>query len=193
MWARIEDDIVLEIVTIDPAGRYHPSLVWVECGPEVKPGWQYKRGEFSQPIPMRFSLEEARAAKIMAIDAETSASITSGFDYTIKSENLHFSYEATDQQNFADTASAAILAQMGVPDVPRSVTWNGWRLERDADGKTLSRSLVRLDLTIPDFLGLYMAGALAHKAACMERGGQRKAAVEAAQTLEDLQALTREG
>lgn len=134
-------------------------------------------------------LEEARADRIAAIDAETSAAIIAGFDYDINGETLHFSYDANDQQNFADTGNAATLATLGVPGVPRSVIWNGWKVEKDADDAVLSRSLVRLTLSVNDFLALYMAGALAHKAACMERGGMRKAAVEAAQTLEELQAV----
>lgn len=38
-WARIEDGVVLEIISEDPAGRYHPSIIWVPCGDEVEPGW----------------------------------------------------------------------------------------------------------------------------------------------------------
>ena len=134
-------------------------------------------------------LEEVRAAAVAAVDAETSAAIIAGFEYDINGETLHFSYDTNDQQNFSDTGNAATLATMGVPGVPRSVVWNGWKVEKDGDGAVLSRSLVRLTLSVNDFLALYMSGALAHKAACMERGGQKKAAVEAAQTLEEIQAV----
>lgn len=30
-WARIQDDIVMEITEIDPTGNHHPDLVWVKC------------------------------------------------------------------------------------------------------------------------------------------------------------------
>ena len=73
-----------------------------------------------------------------------------------------------DQQNFADTANACLLAKSGVPGLPTSVTWNAYR----EDG-----SLVRLTLDADQFLALYTAGALAHKSACMEQGGQEKAAI----------------
>ena len=142
--------------------------------------------EAPPPAP---TLAEVRSAKIAAIDAETSAAITGGFDFPVNGEILHFSYDSNDQQNFADAANAAILGQMGVPGVPQSVTWNGWKVEKDAEGNALSRSLARLDLTFQDFLGLYMAGALAHKAACMERGGLRKAAVDAAQSIEEVEGI----
>lgn len=104
------------------------------------------------------------------IDAETSAAILNGFDYTVDGENLHFSYDRDDQQNFSDTANACLMLKAGAQGLPESVTWNAYR----PDGE-----LVRLTLTADAFLALYAAGALAHKAACMAAGGQRKAALEA--------------
>lgn len=48
IWARIENGVVMELTDIDPEGRFHPSLVWVECPDEVVPGYLYD-GEFSPP------------------------------------------------------------------------------------------------------------------------------------------------
>ncbi len=120
-----------------------------------------------EPTPEEKAQQELEA-KIADIDHKTSALIRDGFDYEIEGETLHFSYDMFDQQNFADTANACLLAKSGVPGLPQSVTWNGYK----ADG-----SLVRLTLDADQFLALYTAGALAHKAACMEAGGQEKAAV----------------
>lgn len=103
------------------------------------------------------------------IDAETSKAILNGFDYTVDGENLHFSYDAFDQQNFADTANACLMLKSGAPGLPEAVVWNAYRTNGE---------LVRLNLTADAFLTLYTAGALAHKAACMAAGGQRKAALE---------------
>lgn len=50
MWARIENGTVVELTDIDPAGRFHPSFVWVVCDESVSPGMQYADGEFS-PAP----------------------------------------------------------------------------------------------------------------------------------------------
>ena len=124
--------------------------------------------------------EEQLAVMQVAVDRETSAAIVAGFAYEIQGELLHFSYDSHDQQNFADTANAATLATLGVSGVPQSVTWNGWRLEKNAQGIVTARQLVRLNLEPAAFLQLYLAGALSHKARCMEAGGQRKAALEAA-------------
>jgi len=48
-WARIEDGVVMETTSINPANRFHPSLVWVACAEEVEQGWIYSSGEFSPP------------------------------------------------------------------------------------------------------------------------------------------------
>lgn len=48
-WARIENDQVVEIVLYNPKGRFHPSIVWVECPDVVVENWVYSNGEFSQP------------------------------------------------------------------------------------------------------------------------------------------------
>jgi len=121
--------------------------------------------------------EEALQQKIAVIDAETSAAIVAGFDFEIGGLTLHFSYDANDQQNFADTANVATLAQMGVPGLPETITWNGWQLEIGANDKELSRTLIRVELTMVEFLGLYTRGALTHKATQMELGSRRKAAL----------------
>lgn len=46
MWARVENNIVVEVTEIDPDGRFHPSLIWLECQDEVTPGYRYDEGKF---------------------------------------------------------------------------------------------------------------------------------------------------
>lgn len=131
------------------------------------------------PLP---TLDEARAAKLSAIDEQTSAAILAGFDYAVdKGDTLHFSYDAFDQQNFADTANACLMLKAGAQGLPNSVTWNAYRGE--------ARELTRLTLTTDQFLSLYAGGALAHKAVQMEEGGRRKQAVEAATSVEEVEAV----
>jgi hypothetical protein len=31
MWARIENDVVVELTNINPSERFHPSLIWKKC------------------------------------------------------------------------------------------------------------------------------------------------------------------
>lgn len=145
----------------------------------------------TRPEKPALTPEEAKAAAVARIDKETSEAILAGFDYEIdpgtgSPEALHFSYDRFDQQNFADSANAALLS-LGVSPrtegLPTSVTWNAYRnytLETGGE-------LVRLSLDAADFIALYTGGALAHKAAQMEIGGQRKAAVAAAETVAEVE------
>ena len=150
--------------------RATPELVFSEDTPRellAQLGITVEEMPDPEPTPEEKAQQELEA-KIADIDHKTSALIRDGFDYEIEGETLHFSYDMFDQQNFADTANACLLAKSGVPGLPQSVTWNGYK----ADG-----SLARLTLDADQFLALYTAGALAHKSACMEAGGQEKAAV----------------
>lgn len=136
------------------------------------------------------SLENVRARKLAAIDAETSAAIMAGFTCeatppdTGQPELLHFSYDEFDQQNFADAALSMQLATAAGGGIPTSTPWNAYR-KHTADSKG---ELVILNLTAQTFLPIY-AAALNHKAAKMAEGGQRKAAAAAAQTVEELEAI----
>lgn len=51
MWARLENNIVRELVAFDPAGLFHPSLVWVECPADTAQGDHYDGAAFSKPVP----------------------------------------------------------------------------------------------------------------------------------------------
>ena len=142
--------------------------------------------EFTPPAPP--ALEDVKAEAISRIDAATSAAIIAGFGYEVDGETLHFSYDSFDQQNFVDSASVATLSLSGQQGLPTSVTWNAYRNYTPETGG----ELVRLDFTPQTFLALYMQGALAHKGLQMEIGGQRKAAIEAAESVEAVQALLAE-
>lgn len=186
---------------IEYAGHKEPNreLAPEDYSAEVAPFvalWEAEKARLDKEARLREeeagrppTLEEARAAKLAAIDRETSAAILVGFDFGVDGRTLHFSYDGHDQQNFADTANAATLARLGLPGLPPSVTWNGWEIMRDEEGRELSRSLVRLSFDPDSFLALYLAGALAHKATQMEAGGLRKAAAESAASLEELEAV----
>ena len=137
----------------------HPGAVHAECTP---------------------SLDELKAAKKAQIDAETSAAILAGFDYAVDGVTYHFSYDAFDQQNFADTANVCIMKQSGAQGLPDSVMWNAYTVP--------GGELERLTFDASGFLALYAGGAMKHKNGTMQRGGERKAAVEAATTPEEVEA-----
>lgn len=139
-----------------------------ECVTEEQP--------YIPPVP---TLDEAKATKKAQIDAETSAAIFAGFDYAVDGVTYHFSYALDDQQNFSDTANVCLMKQTGMPGLPDSVTWNAYTPDGD---------MVRLTFDAPGFLALYAGGAMKHKNGTMQRGGERKAAVEAATTPEEVEA-----
>ena len=126
------------------------------------------------------TLEELKIAKKAQIDAETSAAVASGFDYAVGGVTYHFSYALDDQQNFSDTANVCIMKQAGMPGLPDSVMWNAYTVP--------DNELERLTFDAPGFLALYAGGAMKHKNGTMQRGGERKAAVEAATTPEEVEA-----
>lgn len=128
----------------------------------------------------KLSLKELKEEKKARIDAETSAAILAGFDYAVDGVTYHFSYDAFDQQNFADTANVCIMKQAGMPGLPDSVMWNAYTVP--------GGDLERLTFDASDFLALYAGGAMRHKNGTMQRGGERKAAVEAATTPEEVEA-----
>lgn len=133
------------------------------------------------PEPVQPTLKEVKAAKLVQIDAETSAEILAGFVYEIDGVRYRFSYDAFDQQNFADTANVCILKLNGTAGLPDAVVWNSYSIP-DGD-------LVRQTFDAAGFLQLYTDGALAHKNSVMQEGGARKSAVEAATTIEEVEAL----
>ena len=178
MYAQILKGVVVNVVESPFVVHENISFERIPNDIPVDVDWVWDAGGFiAPPEPEPPTPEEEQRRKIAQIDAETSASVVAGFDYQIDGQTLHFSYDANDQQNFADTANVATLAQMGVPGLPTTITWNGWQIERDADGREASRTLRRIDLTMTEFLGLYTQGALTHKATQMEIGSQRKAAL----------------
>lgn len=136
-----------------------------------------ENGKFIIKVIPEPSLEELKEQKIKQIDKETSESILTGFDYTINNTKYHFNYDSFDQQNFADTANMCQLSLSGTEGLPTSVIWNSY-LE---DG-----TLVQQEFDANSFLKLYTSGAMVHKATQMAIGGQRKAAVQLANTKEEL-------
>ena len=173
-----------ELSTDDYAGRVAPFVaLWEEEKRRLE-------AEAAAAEEAYNSLENVKARKLATIDAQTSSAIMAGFECeatppdTGTPELLHFSYDSFDQQNFADAAVSMQLATASDGGIPTTTPWNAYR-NHTADSKG---ELVILQLTAETFLPIY-AAALNHKATQMAIGGQRKAAVAAAQTVEDVKAI----
>jgi hypothetical protein len=157
-------------------GEFAEEWAEVRAYAEAHPECVVVEQPYVPPVP---TLEELKAAKKARIDAETSAAILAGFDYAVDGVNYHFSYALDDQQNFSDTANVCLMKQSGMLGLPDSVTWNAY---------TPDDELVRLTFDASGFLALYAGGAMKHKNETMQRGGERKAAVEAAATADEITA-----
>ena len=165
-----------------------------EGKPEQRDGKWYQTWVLTQvthtPEENAERLLQRKEQKVAQIDAQTSSAIMAGFECeatppdTNTLELLHFSYDSFDQQNFADAAVSMQLATASDGGIPTTTPWNAYR-NHTADSKG---DLVILQLTAETFLPIY-AAALNHKATKMAEGGQRKAAVAAAQTVEDVEAI----
>lgn len=80
MWARIDGDRVAEITDIDPAGRFHPSIEWVEFDgrKNVNIGDIYVNGEFSSPVIPLVELADSKRAEI---DTSRDTALQAGLPY----------------------------------------------------------------------------------------------------------------
>lgn len=91
-WALIRDDVATDVTTIDPAGRYHPSLVWVVVPDGTKRGARRVNGVWSDPPSVAPpadnapSLERRKAGMAIAIDEIWSVKNQSGFSYDFGGE-----------------------------------------------------------------------------------------------------------
>lgn len=79
-YARIENDIVVELVEIDgdPAEVFHPSLRFVPASDECAVGWRLVNDVLTPPPP---DLDHLRAIKREAIDAAYRASVERGLPW----------------------------------------------------------------------------------------------------------------
>lgn len=51
-WARLEENIVFEVINFEPDGNFHESMVWKSCSSDVEQGWIYDpdTDTFSEPL-----------------------------------------------------------------------------------------------------------------------------------------------
>ena len=130
----------------------------------------------SSDVVVDIPIEDIRAGVRAEIDSDLEGIAAQVFENGV---TYHFSYALDDQQNFSDTANVCLMKQAGMPGLPDSVTWNAYTPDGD---------MVRLTFDASGFLALYAGGAMKHKNGTMQRGGERKAAVEAATTAEEVEA-----
>lgn len=153
-FARIENDMAAEVAEFDGIeGRFHPSLVWVECPAGTLPGDLYdgETGQFSRPAVVPRPITEADIAA-RRYQAEIAGTTFNGWP-------IH-----TDRESQAKIGNAYALARDGY--WPAGSGWkfvDGWR-----------------ELTVEQIVGCALAVA-AHVQTCFAIEAQKVVALKAGQ------------
>lgn len=113
MWALIQNGAVAEITDIDPAGRFHASMVWQACPPEVAPGWAFDGERFTAPVAE--SRATVEAAVWTAIKAERDRRKEAGFQVGVRWVHSDL-FSRSQWLGLKDNARDALAAGGGMGD-----------------------------------------------------------------------------
>ena len=122
-------------------------------------------------------LADVKAAKIAAIDANTSRLILAGFDYEVAGTAYRFGYDAEDQGNFTKATLAATLSI--VMQQPFGQPWRGWR---DGEPNTLM-------LDAQGMIALATFAGVNHQQGLLQSGWDLTAHVRECGTLAEVEAV----
>lgn len=167
MWARISNGVVAEITDTDPSGRFHPSIEWVKCGDDVRPGHAYDGESFSEPPGE--SLADLAQRKRRAIEAARDTAISAGFDYTFDGTTDVVQTRQRDRENIMGLAVSA-------------------QRNPESTFAFRARSNTTYELSADEVLALADA-AQAHVSEQYSHSWQRKGEIDAALQAEDRAAL----
>lgn len=178
---RIDDD---SFVIIKNGLPYHVPKNIDEYSEEWK-----SVSEYAKNNPEKVSVEEGKAitlenlkeSKKSSIDYETRNRIYDGFNYVINGLEYHFSYGATDQQNYADDANLILYQKYSRIEPISIISRTGYSIP--------DNNPVSFQFKGDAFLDLYYNGALAHKNKALKEGKERKLKVEKASTKEELDTI----
>jgi len=165
--ARIENGVVVEVLTADPFPPFHPSLHWVDCDLTVRAGWLFDGANFKiDPL----ALSAGQTSKKQQIDDWRDAACVSNVSVTLGGAAHQFQ---ADQRSQALISGAIVGAVAGI-SAPPSI----WR----------SVDNINVPITIADLkaIGLAMVD---QTNVAYEHSWALKAAVDAAATQADLDAI----
>lgn len=96
-YARIEDNVVAEIIDFDPAGKYNDSLIWVTVPKKCQVGWSYLDGKaapYQQTKEQLIAKAEQKKQSFLAEANNAIAPLQDAVDLNM----------ATDEENMQLTA-----------------------------------------------------------------------------------------
>lgn len=150
MWALIEDGTVRELTAEDPAGRFHPSLVWVACPVSTVTGDAYGNGAFATPAAAAPTLAGHRAA----LAAERYTRQSAGFMFKAAGAPTT-SLAASDAQSIGMITSSYVAAAGG-----HWADGTPWKM---TDGSFVAFTSAEMTALALKVLG-YVAACYAHEA-----------------------------
>jgi hypothetical protein len=108
MFARIEGTTVAEVWDRETLPDLHPALAikYVECTPDVRPGWSWDGTTFSAPPGP--TLDDIKAAKMREIDAERDRRLFGGFAHTVGGAEYRFDSDRKSESNILGARVAAM-------------------------------------------------------------------------------------
>lgn len=160
MWARIQDGRVAETTSVDPAGRFHPSVVWEPVPPALQP-WI---DETFVPAPSG-GVEPDLPAFKKKLQAALQQRRWAAVERGVVHNGLRFQTDVEARSNLTSTARLAELYEAAFGPGTFSTQW------QTLDG-----------FTTLNLQGLYAAGMAvgAYVQACFARQATISAAIDAA-------------
>ncbi|MBB3213413.1 hypothetical protein FHW67_002705 [Herbaspirillum sp. Sphag1AN] len=110
--ARIQNGIVVEMLTADPFPPFNPALTWVECDSTVQVGDIYDGTNFSAPT---VTLAAAQSSQIGIIVAAYQSAISTPVSFTTAGGVTKTFQADSNSQDLLVTAVAGYNAQKAVP------------------------------------------------------------------------------
>lgn len=157
------------------------TLIDITDQPNVVEGWLYDDGVFTAPPPPpEPSLDDLKSAKLDEIDTWTQQAITGGFVSTCTGMSAKYDSDTETQITMQGIALNATSARFAA-EYPQGCPCRGY-----AEGSDTKSVYM---LTGEQVLG-FCADLSLHIGACKQRGWQLQAAVAAAETKEELDAIT---
>jgi hypothetical protein len=131
-FARIDEGKVAEVVELpegfDIGDAFHEDIaaMFQACGDEVKAGWVFSDGKFSEPVPLVAALEDLKADKILVLTHACAAAITGGYRSSALGAEHTYPSGITDQINMMGSVTASLL-----PEVAEGWSTPFWCAEED--------------------------------------------------------------
>lgn len=117
LWHRIENNAVVESTDIDPADRFHPSLIWVaDDGANAQHGWTYMAGAFAAPEPTQVNPEDIKTI----VTAKRWQVETGGITLP---EGVHVATGIDDQNRITSVIANARLATLDTVSFKANSGW----------------------------------------------------------------------